>query len=371
MKVVIIGGAGFIGSHLADYLAGRGDEVVVFDPCNAPVHTQGLPSWPNSRATYALADPRQSARAWAQHGANADSIVHLAALTGTGQSLYEVTAYTSVNAGLSAWLAEELIKARVRPRALVFASTRAIYGEGPGVCQDHGRVSVAPRTRADLEAGRWEPRCSGCRRPARSVAVQEVDALEPRSPYAMSKRYAEELLTLAGEVSHTPVMSLRLFNVYGPRQVASNPYVGVVSAFARAGLAGDEIELYEDGGIVRDFVFVSDAVNALVAAVDNPTTDKLNIGSGQATSLLQLAEAVTQVTGTAKVRVTGRSRIGDPRCVVADTSRAVEVLGWRPCVGLAEGIGQTIEWLRTEETVASPLGRATAELKSHRLLVTR
>ena len=373
MKVIVTGGAGFIGSHVVDALVQDGDEVVVFDACTPPAHLE-RPAWTNGGATYVWSDPRTSIR-WRTATAGADVVVHLAALTGTGQSMYEVSRYTDANGGLTAWIAEELIHGRLDPGRIVYASTRAVYGDGVGWCEEHRRTPLARRSLAELAAGRWDPPCRVCGRAASPVPLREDDPVAPLTPYALSKLYGERVLTCAADVTGVPVSTLRLFNVYGPRQLPSNPYVGVVSTFARALLDGRAVELYEDGRIIRDFVSVNDVRDAIVATVRVPDAvhGVLNIGSGAPTSLRALATALAHACGLTapRIEVTGIARAGDPRSVVADISHARDRLGWRPTWTLQRGATELVGWLcETPDAHAGPgPAQAADELRRLGLLV--
>lgn len=374
MRVVVVGGGGFIGSHLVDALVARGDEVQVFDPFTSPAHPGGArPRWTNPAAAVCPADPRAACRRFAAVAGRTDALVHLAALTGSGQSMYEIARYSDVNATLSGWLAEQLVRGVVTPGRFVLASTRAVYGDGPGDCGACGRVALRPRTAAALRAGRWEPPCARCGGPARPVPVREHDVLAPLTPYAMTKVYAEQVLAFAGQVTGIPVTPLRLFNVYGPRQVPGNPYVGVVSAFAAAVLAGRPLTLFEDGLIVRDLVHVADVVAAVLAVIDadRPPCLPVNVGSGTAASLIDVARALGAAASREPVlRVSGESRVGDPRSVVADVTLAKDALGWSPRRSLAEGAASLVAWLRdVGQGAAAPLADAAHELRRHSLML--
>ena len=349
MRVVVTGGAGFIGSRLVAALEARGDDVAVFDPCLGEAHLDRVDP-PSGSASLVLADPRDAAAEFRRQTREADALVHLAALTGTGQSMYEVSRYTEANVALSAWLAELLVEGEIRPGRVVFTSSRAVYGEGAGRCPEHGRVALRPRLAADLARGRFAPVCPTCGGPAEPLPLRESDELRPRSVYGATKVAGEHLLQLAGEAAGIPVARLRLFNVYGPGQPPTNPYVGVLAAFLQAAVGGDEIEVYEDGGIVRDLLYVGDCVDALLAALDRDQgfEGPLNIGSGRPTRLDDLAALAAGLATpcSVPVRISGRSRLGDPRSVLADTSRAAGELGWSAITPLEAGVELTYRWLR-------------------------
>lgn len=374
MRLAVTGGAGFIGSHLCAALAARGDDVVVFDSCSGDAHAGAPPGVVPAGVQLVRADPRRAAADFHSAARDADAVVHLAALTGTGQSMYEVTRYTDANVALTAWLGQLLVDGVIRPGRVIFASSRAVYGEGPGWCSLHGRVALQPRRLADLAAARWEPRCPVCSGPAPALPLEETDAAHPRSIYGAGKLAAEHVLALAGEAAGVPVTRLRLFNVYGPGQPPTNPYVGVLATFLQAALHREELEVYEDGRIVRDLLFVGDCVGAFLAALDRPLgfDGVLNVGSAQPTELKAMAEVAAELVRPAvvPVRVSGRYRLGDPRAVVADASAAARELGWRARTPLRAGVEATFEWLRELRLPSqlSALSEALRHLEQRALL---
>ena len=368
MRVVVTGGAGFLGSHLVDALMARGDEVVVYDLLDPQVHA-GPPTWLHPGAEYHFADPREGS--FVADAASADALVHLAASTGTGQSMYLASSYTDANAALTAHLSDLLVNGELRPSRVVFASSRAVYGEGTARCPDHGRVFPGVRRDVDLERGLWDALCPTCGRPAQPEATREDDPLRPLSVYAATKQYSEQLLDFAGAASNVPVTSLRFFNLYGPRQTPSNPYVGVASTFAAAVLRGQTVRLFEDGQVVRDFLHVHDASAALLAALDVPCAPHgpINIGSGTTLTLQQLATALAEAAGLPlDAVVTGQTRRGDLRACVADIDRARSVLGWTPQVGIEAGIRSLLEYVADNADKTFDPRAALSELASRGLL---
>lgn len=351
MRVLVTGGAGFVGSYLVEQLIARGDSVLVHDLLHPQVHTAGPPGWLCPDAEYRFCDPRDDP-SFASALEGADALVHLAAATGTGQSMHEAAAYTDTNATLTGWLCDLVVNGRARPDRMIFASSRAVYGEGPGSCPLHGRVLPELRTPSDLTSGRWDARCPTCGSDTAWLPTTELDPIRPLSVYAATKAYGEQLWAFASSASGVPAVSLRFFNLYGARQTPTNPYVGVASVFASAVVRSGPIQLFEDGSSVRDFLHVRDAAGALLAAVDArvPVRGVVNIGSGQGVTLRELAAALAAAAGTElRASTNGQTRHGDLRACVADIQRAKDLLGWRPRVPLEVGALDLVGYAATSD----------------------
>ena len=269
------------------------------------------------------------------------------------------------------YLVDLLVEGAIRPTRVVFASSRAVYGEGTATCPTHGRVFPGVRRDADLAVGIWDAHCPICTCPTVPLATREDDPLRPLSVYAATKQYGEQLLDFAGAASKVPVTSLRFFNLYGPRQTPSNPYVGVASTFAAAILNGQTVRLFEDGQVVRDFLHVDDATAALLAALDVPCAPHgpINIGSGTTLTLQQLATSLAEAADRPLDSVvTGQTRRGDLRACVADIDRARSVLGWAPQVGIEAGVRSLLEYVAAHADTSSDHRAALSELASRGLL---
>jgi dTDP-L-rhamnose 4-epimerase len=371
MKVLVTGGAGFLGSHLVDALVARGDEVYVVDNLERQAHPDGIPSWINDAAQYDWCDFRDAPSATTSK--SFDGIIHLAAATGTGQSMYEGASYTRANAELTAFLADELVSHHLNAERVVFASSRAVYGEGTRECLKCGRVRPGVRARDAIELGRWDPDCPLCGSITTWRMTQESDLARPVSVYGATKLYGELVLDLLSESAASTVVSLRFFNLYGSRQTPANPYVGVASTFAGLALAGRPITLFEDGEVLRDFLHVSDAVRAICRALDRTEVLRgpINIGSGHALSLFELATAIAAGAGTSLDKlgysVNGLTRAGDLRACIADGTRAYAELGWKATTSLEDGVGDLLEFVEGA-SMTDPSG-AVAELERLGLLM--
>ena len=345
MEVVITGGGGFIGRRLAAHLVGLGHGVRILDLHSPQVH--GLqPIADIEGAETTVADVRD--RAALLHVLNgATHVVHLAAETGVGQSMYEIERYVSVNDGGTAALLQALIDRGEPIDRLVLSSSRAVYGEGRYACADCGIVH--PMARRQVEPNSWNPPCPRCGGSITPLPTDEASPLRPASVYGVTKMAQELLIDTVSSAYGISAIRLRYFNVYGPGQSLNNPYTGILAAFLRRALDGQPIDVFEDGLETRDFVFVDDVVAATARALEVPTSSVpdsvVNVGSGSATSLLDLAIAVRDLVGSAsEVRVTGGWRMGDVRHAVADTTSAAEQLGVIAQVGLPDGLQQWCGW---------------------------
>jgi dTDP-L-rhamnose 4-epimerase len=363
MRVLVTGGAGFIGSHLVDHLLARGDDVRVLDVLDPQVHD----GWPDYLASDAerihgdVRDPDVVGRALD----GVDRVVHFAAAVGVGQSMYEIAHYTSVNALGAAVVLEQATAVRDRIEKIVVASSMSIYGEGLYRCPIE-EVEVLPRRRPEsqLEARHWEHVCPSCGAELVPQPTPETKPLFPTSIYAIGKRDHEEMVLVWGDAYRVPATALRFFNAYGPRQALSNPYTGVAAIFASRLLNGRGPIVFEDGLQSRDFVQVTDVARAVATALEPGRGDgaSINVGSGVGTSVLGVASALGEALGTeVEPEVRSQYRAGDIRHCFADTSRASELLGFTPAVELADGFRELGAWL-VDQPAEDRAGEASEEL---------
>jgi dTDP-L-rhamnose 4-epimerase len=339
-RVLVTGGAGFVGSHVVDQLVEAGAEVRVLD-CFHPAAHSSRPGYLNPSAELVVADLGDpEAVASAVEGVGA--VCHQASMVGLGLDFAEVQDYSAANDLGTARLLSALAGRGFRG-PLVLAGSMVVYGEGGYECAEHGAVRPAPRSREDLDAGRFEPPCPGCGAALEPRAVPETAPLEPRSVYAATKLHQEHLCSLfAREREGVRFTALRYHNVYGPRMPRDTPYAGVASIFRSALRSGRAPAVFEDGRQLRDFVHVADVARANLLALD-PERDAagaFNVASGNPRSIGTMAELLCRAAGPGAPapRVTGEYRLGDVRHVFADPARARERLGFAAEIGLEAGM---------------------------------
>lgn len=336
MRVLVTGGAGFIGSHIVDELAAAGLEPAVLD--TRPAEPGGPPGVPWIRG-----DVRDAAAvARALHGA--DAVCHQAAMVGLGKDFADAPAYVSANDHGTAVLLAAMAGAGVRH--LVLAGSMVVYGEGRYDCPLHGQVRPGPRAAEDLREGRFEPSCPGCGAPLRPGPVTEDAPADPRNVYATTKLTQEHLAASWARATGGSAISLRYHNVYGDRMPRDTPYAGVASFFRSALERGEAPRVFEDGGQRRDFVHVEDVaaanVSALAALPGRPagTLRAYNTGSGEPHTVGEMARELAAAFGGPAPRVTGEWRLGDVRHITASSRRLREELNWRPRVAFGEGMAR-------------------------------
>ena len=362
-RVLITGGAGFIGSHLADELLDAGYAVRVFDNCSPQVHgaVHGPPAYLCPEIEFVRGDIQDDA-ALRRALRGVDSVVHLAAMVGVGQSMYEVVDYTAVNDLGTAVLMQALLE---RPVArLVVASSMSIYGEGRYQTAEGEVVDAAERSPGQLKSGRWDPIHP------QGASLRPVPTPEDKQPnlssvYALNKYAQERLCLLIGHAYDLPTIALRFFNVYGTRQALSNPYTGVLAIFASRLLNGNPPLVFEDGQQRRDFVHVRDVARACRLALDAPPSVRgvFNVGSGESRTIGEVFQGLAATMGKpgGVAEITGRYRVGDVRHCFADITRARTELGFEPRIEFADGLAEFVAWL-SEETAVDRVEEATGEL---------
>lgn len=352
-RILITGGAGFIGRSVTTYLQFAGHWVRWLDNLDPQSHAAadaGSPNYCDQANEMILGDVRVR-EDWERALDGIDAVIHLAAQTGTGQSMYRVAYYTDVNVAGTALLWDLLANERRKISRVVIASSRSIYGEGAYECAATcGTVVPEPRSKEQLQAADWEPHCPICGGIATAVATSEDSAPHPASLYACTKLAQESISLTMGKALGVPTVVLRLQNVYGPGQSLNNPYTGIISIFSNQLRQNLPVNIYEDGRESRDFVYVDDAASACAEALDMTGTPiVLNVGSGRPTRLIDLAKALKNSWDSdSDIAVSGDYRIGDIRHNWADTTRlSRHISGWT-ARSLLAGLEQFVEWAKQQ-----------------------
>jgi dTDP-L-rhamnose 4-epimerase len=374
-KILISGGAGFIGSNAAKKLLAKGHEVAILDNLSPQIHGSdpaGSPTYASIRneCEVIIGDVRNEGD-WVKALDGKDSVVHLAAETGTGQSMYEIKRYSDVNISGTSILLDLIGRGKLPVERLVIASSRAIYGEGKYSCAEHGVQYPGQRELGDMKAGKFNPLCRSCGREMDAMATDEASRPSPTSVYGITKHVQEQLALMFGATTGMPVTALRFQNVYGPGQSLKNPYTGILSIFSTAMLHGNPIEIFEDGKESRDFVFIDDVVDAIVIALEKEgiANAAYNVGSGRPVSVLEVTRNLKSLLGSkSDVRVGGKCRVGDIRHNYADLELSHRRLGFEPRVGFEEGVGRFAEWVRAQTTNPDGYMDSLSELKAKGLL---
>jgi dTDP-L-rhamnose 4-epimerase len=336
-RILVVGGAGFVGSHVVDELVATGRRVRVLDSLHPLAHA-GQPDYINPEAEYVWGDVRDRDVVLAALG-GMDAVSHQAAMVGLGADLGDLPDYVGHNCLGTAVLLEAMHARRFAGR-LVLAGSMVVYGEGRYRCDDHGVVAPAPRSVERLARGEFDPGCPECDRPLTPEPVPESAPLDPRNVYAATKLHQEHLCSAYARETGTSAIALRYHNVYGARMPRETPYAGVASIFRSALEAGRAPRVFEDGGQLRDFVCVDDVAVANRLALDAaPELEgAFNIASGRPRAVADLAAGLAEVFGGPRPLITGEFRLGDVRHVFASTQRARAVLGFEARVELPAGL---------------------------------
>ena len=369
-SVLISGGAGFIGSNLALKLLKKGYQVRVLDNLSPQIHGDD----PETSYTYQMIKGKvefmkgdvNKLSDWETSLKGIDIVVHLAAETGTGQSMYEVQKYVSSNIGGTANLLQVLTNHELQVKKLIVASSRAIYGEGKYLCSDHGTVYPLARADADMAIGDFEAKCPICHKTVEMLPTDEASESHPTSVYGFTKQAQEQLCMLVGQSIGLPVVAYRFQNVYGPGQSLKNPYTGILSIFSTRIKNNGDINIFEDGLETRDFVYIEDITDAIVLGIEKEAANNLifNVGSGEKTDVLTVANTLkSKYDASIQIEVTGNYRLGDIRHNLADLTLIREKLGYEPKVNFKEGISRFIDWVEQQNVEADNFEASIEELK--------
>jgi len=367
MRVLVTGGAGMIGSHVADELLRADHEVTILDSLDPLVHPAGAPPWIPAQAQFVHGDVRDPA-ALDRALAGCDAVAHLAAFGGFTP---EGSTIADVNCTGTARLFEA-VRRSGRVAKVVSASSMAVYGEGWYACAEHGPFHGTARPVERLARGAWGMPCPRCGAAAGSHPIPEDSDLRPEGAYATSKHFTERLTLSEGRALGIGAVALRYFLTYGPRQSVHNPYSGIGSIFASRLLAGLPPIVYEDGAQTRDVVYVDEVARATRLALERPEADgrALNVARGVAVGVAEFARALARALGVPIEPATpGRYRPQDNRHMLGDRS-ALDKLGWRPTIGPDEGLARYVEWVRGLGRVEERFGRAEALLEAYGIVRT-
>ncbi|OEZ47555.1 dTDP-L-rhamnose 4-epimerase [Janthinobacterium sp. MP5059B] len=372
--ILITGGAGFIGTNLSRKLLADGYRISVLDNLSPQIHG----AYPqldetmlrDGRIHFIRADVRQSG-VLEQALQTVDTVMHLAAETGTAQSMYQIAHYNEVNTQATAQLLDILANKPNTVKKIVLASSRSIYGEGAYACPTHGTVYPGARSAAQLKNHQWDPLCPACNGPLRAIPTPETARPSPASIYAATKYAQEDLIRIAGDSLGISTAILRFQNVYGAGQSLNNPYTGILSIFSTRIRRGMSLPIFEDGLESRDFVHVNDIVQAIQLAMESDAASgaTLNVGAGEPTSVLDIANLlVDALGGSVRPEVTGQYRLGDIRHCYADLSQIKATLNFTPQVSLARGIEEFAAWVSSQPLPEDGLDKANEELKKRKMM---
>ncbi len=369
-NILITGGAGFIGSNLALKLLDKGYQVTVLDNLSPQIHGEdGTKSELflniKDKVNFIQGDVVNS-EDWKKALKGQDVVVHLAAETGTGQSMYEINKYIDVNVKGTSNLLDILTNEEHQVKKIVIAASRAIYGEGMYHCTEHGTVYPVARTEADMSKGDFEVKCPICNRDVEVMATTEETKIHPTSIYGITKQMQEDMCMVVGKSLNIPVVGYRYQNVYGPGQSLKNPYTGILSIFSTIIKNGNNINIFEDGKESRDFVFIDDIVDATILGIEKEEAnyESFNVGTGGCTNVLEVATLLKEkYQSDTDIVISGNYRLGDIRHNFADLTKIHEKLGFTPKVSFEEGISKFVDWVNQQEVVEDNYQKSIEEMK--------
>ena len=373
MKILVTGGAGFIGSHLIDELLLKKHEIVVYDNLEPQVHgnLDNAPEYLAKDIIFIKNDIRNR-EALLKSLLDVEVVFHLAAMVGVGQSMYQIDRYVDVNTLGTARLLDILVNEPNNVKKLIVASSMSTYGEGRYFCEDCGNVNPKLRNQEQLKKHEWELFCPICGKIANPIHTDEDKFQDCVSTYALTKKEQEKMCLLIGETYGISTTALRLFNVYGSRQALSNPYTGVCAIFSSNLLCSNSPIIFEDGNQTRDFVHIKDVCQALILSMEkqNATNEIFNVGTGIPISINQVAEILSKyINPKISPKITNQYRPGDIRHCFADISKISSKLGYKPIFSFEEGMEELIEWVKLQQgKIIDKTLNATDELKKKGLI---
>ena len=373
-NILITGGAGFIGSNLTIKLVKKGYNVTILDNLSQQIHGKDQESQLFTSikdiSDFILGDVCNKSD-WEKALKGQDAVIHLAAETGTGQSMYEITRYNEVNILGISHLLDTLANKNHSIKKMIIASSRSIYGEGKYYCKQDGHVYPVDRKEKDLLQGDFEPRCPICKSKLELKPTDELSKIHPSSIYGITKQQQEQMVMLMGKALNIPAVALRYQNVYGPGQSLSNPYTGILSIFSTILLNGNDIEIYEDGQETRDFVYIDDVVNATTMALEKDEANHkvFNVGSGLAISVNEVASKLHDLyKSSGNITISGKFRLGDIRHNYADLTKIKATLGFIPEIDFKTGVTRFVKWVKTQGIQEDKYEKSIEELKQKGLI---
>lgn len=375
MKILITGGAGFIGSNLTPKLHALGHEVTILDSLAEQIHGTGAVFSEHltnaARCVKGSVIDREILKSCLR---GQEIIIHLAAETGTGQSMYDIERYSQVNIQATSLLFDILVNQNLNRnsvRKIIVASSRAIYGEGQYLCKSHGVVYPGVRSEKNMLRRLFEPYCPICQDRIEVQPTNEESPLSPSSFYGLTKQVQEQIVLMFAHTLGIDAFALRFQNVYGPGQSLLNPYTGILSIFSNLIRQGKPISIFEDGLESRDFVFIDDVVKAAIGCIDENIHGiaALNVGSGKRVSVIEAAEAIKRYFGSnSSINITGEYRVGDIRHNFADLTRINLLTGFKPLTSFEVGLTKFLDWAINFNSVQGGYEQSMTELSRRGLL---
>jgi dTDP-L-rhamnose 4-epimerase len=368
-NILLTGGAGFIGSNLALKLINKGYKVRVLDNLSKQIHGENPENSPlyqsvKDKVEFVLGNVTNK-KDWIKALKGQDAVIHLAAETGTGQSMYEVEKYINVNIKGTAILLDLLANEKHQVKKVLVASSRSIYGEGKYNCIEHGAVYPLERSEELLSRGDFELRCPKCNGSLKLRATDEDSIIHPSSIYGITKQSQEQMVLVACKAIGIPAVAFRYQNVYGPGQSLSNPYTGILSIFSTRILNDNPINIFEDGKESRDFVYIDDVVDATILGLENEkiVDEVFNVGSGENTTVMKVATGLKDLyNSSVSINVSGNYRLGDIRHNYADLKK-IKAFGFHPKVMFDEGIALFAKWVKNQEIQKDNYDQSIHEMK--------
>ncbi len=371
-NILITGGAGFIGSEVAIKLVHKGYNVRILDNLSPQIHGSNakIPDKLLGIVEFIKGDVRNK-EDWNNAVKNQDAIIHLAAETGTGQSMYEIYRYSNTNICGTANMLDILTNQKHTIKKIIVASSRAVYGEGKYRCEKHGVVYPFERKEDDMLKGDFEVKCPFCNSNLELCATSEDSDIHPLSIYGITKQVQEEMVMVICKALKIPCVLYRYQNVYGPGQSLSNPYTGILSIFSSRIINNEEINIFEDGMETRDFVYIEDIVNATIMGLENANADYniFNVGSGNSTDVNTVVSVLSDVyKQKVKKKISGDFRVGDIRHNYADISKIKNLIGFVPSVSFKKGIGNFAEWVLAQSNIQNKYEESLEEMRKKGLM---